>query len=340
MVLVDQAALRKRAASECSRQLSRLERAKAEWKRFETEDKVQFDRWMAATFGATLSRIRELGAMVAAKEALVNEVQEEMFWSGARNERTAYAKVQERRDTPPPAAEPKRREKEDDEFDAEMEDDFRALDEEFFNDFLRMTGVNPKKLSKADYDRMFAEFSGNADAEPERGPSAHKPAPQRSDDARLKELYRQLVRRLHPDTRTKRDADVSALWHEVQDAYNTGNVERLETLLGLTDFQANATGEHTSVSQMRAILTELRRSFNGLQRNLRVAKNSMAWNFSQLKDRTILEHRTSRELAGEVRNVEERLRGLEALIASWAASPKAKKTRATREFRQQPEFLF
>lgn len=337
MVLVDQAALRKRAASECSRQLSRLERAKAEWKRFETEDKVQFDRWMAATFGATLSRIRELGAMVAAKEALVNEVQEEMFWSGARNERTAYAKVQERRDNPPPEPEPERWEEAD---DAEAKDNFRALDEEFFKEFLRMTGVNPKRLSKADYDRMFAEFSGNAYAEPERGPSAHKPAPQRSDDARLKELYRQLVRRLHPDTRTKGDADVSALWHEVQDAYNTGNVERLETLLGLTDFQANATGEHTSVSQMRAILTELRRSFNGLQRNLRIAKNSMAWNFSQLKDRTILERRTSRELAVEVRNVEERLRGLEALIASWAASPKAKKTRATREFRQQPEFLF
>jgi hypothetical protein len=44
---------------------------------------------------------------------------------------------------------------------------------------------------------------------------------------RLKEIYRQLVRRLHPDARTDAKDGVEAIWHEVQEAYVKGDVERL-----------------------------------------------------------------------------------------------------------------
>src|SRR5439155_978861 len=44
-------------------------------------------------------------------------------------------------------------------------------------------------------------------------------------DPRIKEIYRRLVRRLHPDLRADGDASVSSLWHEVQEAYVAGDVE-------------------------------------------------------------------------------------------------------------------
>ena len=130
---------------------------------------------------------------------------------------------------------------------------------------------------------------------------------------------------------------MSALWHEVQEAYSAGNVERLEMLLALTDLQSNTTGEHTSLSQMRSVLTELRRSFNALRRNLRAAKEDPAWNFSQLKDRAALEKKVRLGLASNLERREQRLRWLEEQIADWSAPAKGRRKHATS---QQADFLF
>lgn len=130
-----------------------------------------------------------------------------------------------------------------------------------FENFLRaVMGMNPDRMSDAKYEKMFGDFKANVlgHERPERQADLVPPKPLQS---RIKELYRQLVRRLHPDTRAESDAEVSAVWHEVQEAYSDGNVERLEMLLAMTDLQENATGEHTSLSQMRSVLSELRRSY-------------------------------------------------------------------------------
>jgi len=50
-------------------------KAKAQWKRFQQDDKAAFGRWMASTFGALLSRLREIKAAVHAREALIQEVE-------------------------------------------------------------------------------------------------------------------------------------------------------------------------------------------------------------------------------------------------------------------------
>ena len=341
IVLLDQGALRRKAASECSQEMARLEKAKAGWKRFEDEDKAGFRRWMAATFGAVLSRLRELESKLGEKEALVREVDEEMFFDGARSHRAAFARVQRRRDQPP--VEPDRRagspppeEKHGAKFDEIPEIEIEFL----FEDFLRSAlGMNPDRMSEAKYEKMFADFKakifGQPEPEPERQPQAAPPKPR---DNRIKEIYRQLVRRLHPDTRADNDTEVSALWHEVQEAYSAGNLERLETLLALTDIQSNATGEHTSLFQMRAVLKELRRSFNALQRNLSAAKKDPAWNFARLPDHSALQKRVARELESEVSFLERRLGDIEALIASWSGSPKSRKMRTTNS--RQADFLF
>src|SRR5207247_9018481 len=78
-------------------------------------------------------------------------------------------------------------------------------------------------------------------------------------DLRVKEIYRRLVRRLHPDLSADGDATVSSLWHEVQEAYAAGDVARMELLLSLSDL-SNAPGASTTLSHMRSALSELPRS--------------------------------------------------------------------------------
>lgn len=330
LVLLDQEPLRRKAASECSRAMARLEKAKTEWKRFQSEDKACFDRWMASTFGALLSQVREIEAAVRAREALVHEVEMEMMLGGARSPRAAYAKVQSCRDNPQPEADPHSTppppREEDEGFAGNPFADMPEFAQEMlFEEFLRsVMGMNPDRMNQRKYEQMFADFKANLRGE-ERPEPSPLPVPPKPEQSRLKELYRQLVRRLHPDTKADSDAAVSAIWHEVQEAYNDGNVERLEMLLAMTDLHEKATGEHTSLWQMRSVLAELRSSFNALQRNLRAAKKDPAWNFGRQQDRSVLEKRVREELESRVRWHEGFLEALDAKIAGWSAPPKVRK---------------
>jgi hypothetical protein len=211
------------------------------------------------------------------------------------------------------------------------------VQEMLFENFLRaVMGMKPDRMSDAKYEKMFADFKANVlgQERPERQSDTAPPKPEQS---RIKELYRQLVRRLHPDTRAESDAEVSAIWHDVQEAYSSGNVERLEMLLAITDLQANATGEHTSLSQMRSVLAELRRSYNALQRNLREAKSDPAWNFGRMQDRSALAKRIEHDLKLNIMSCERRLEDLESEIARWSAPPKTRKKHRTSN---QTDFFF
>jgi len=339
MVWVDQAPLRRLTASECSRAMERLEKARGEWRRFEREDQPAFQRWKASTFGVLLSRIREVEDLVRAKEKLIVEVEQEMYFSGSRSYRTAYSRVQKRRDHPdeethsetPPREEERARfadeeEEELDEFTQEL------LFEEFLRTFL---GMNPDRMSDRQYEKMFADFKAkilgrdqsdaappNWRAEPE---SDFAPEPPKSQQDRVKELYRLLVRRLHPDMRADSNAEVSSLWHEVQEAYAAGHVERLEMLLAFTDIQSNTTGDHTSLFQMRSVLAELRSAFKALQRTLQTAKKDPAWNFARLDDRSKIESRLRGEMKTTLAWHEDQLRQLEALVEQWTAPKKGRR---------------
>ena len=90
-----------------------------------------------------------------------------------------------------------------------------------FEELLGVMGWDASRMSDKQYMQMFAEFKERVMGAPE--PPAERlpePAPVKDEQSRIKELYRLLVRRLHPDTQTERDTEVSMLWHEVQEAYD------------------------------------------------------------------------------------------------------------------------
>lgn len=334
--------------------MARVEKVRGELRRFEQEDVPAFGRWMAACFGALLTRTRELGSLIAEKEMLIREVEDEIFFTGAKP-REAYKRVMRRRTQPqadfadrepPPEYEDgqrfKNRRKEPDEFEKEM----------MFEEVLEaLMGVDPSKLDDETYESMFEEFkrkvfgrgSGTG-----RG-SAHEPPPFREempasqppnpDAARIKEIYRTLVRRLHPDLRADGNAAVSSLWHEVQEAYGSGNLERLETLLALTDIQSSQSGDHISFFQMRSVLAELERDLKALQKSLRRAKKEDAWDFTRGNTREALKTRIQRDLETKLAEMESNHTGMDALLESWAAPP-ARQRQGRQPGRSQVEFSF
>ena len=204
----------------------------------------------------------------------------------------------------------------------------------------RSLGTNPDKMDDEAYSTTFEAFKSHmfrSPLEEARPAECSRPSPKETSrnkaeeeeeeeeetkvDARVKELYRTLVRRLHPDLRADASAAVSALWHEVQEAYAASDVPRMEILLALSDIESNRVGNHTSVSQMRAVLVELERAWRALEKSLLEAEGEDAWNFAQTGPTPDLRMRVERELKSQLAARTTRLEVLTNTLAAWARGP-------------------
>ena len=333
IVPVNDGPLRERAAKDCNKAMAKLEKARAELRRFEQEDRPAFGRWMAAHFGALLTELRESARQIHEHEGVIRDVDIEMIWSGRRNPRKAYAAVMKRRESPDA----------DDDFaegvafdpfeemaGGNPKEECRAL----FEDFVRsVLGINPEQMGKADCANMFAEFEAamfgeDAQASPFQSHDVGKPSASR-DEPRIKEIYRILVRRLHPDVRADGDAAVSAIWHEVQEAYAARDLDRMETLLALTELKSGANGSKASISQMRVALAEFNRAFRAVRRSLEEAKRDPAWGFSRNPFDGPMKERIRRALEVNLSRQRRVVAELKVIIEGWSRPwrPRVKKPR-------------
>jgi hypothetical protein len=364
IIPINDGPVRQRAAKEYNRTMEKLEKARAELQRFEQEDRPALGRWMAATFGAFLTEIRENARLIHEQEGLILDVETEMICSNHQNPRRAYAAVMKRRESPQEEAGFAEGEawrdgtKEgatgggDDAGDDEDFDPFEGMGAEIpkedrealFDDFVRsVLGFNPKQMPKGEYAQMFAEFEAEMfgkrpEASAARTRDREKPSAGREVD-RIKEIYRILVRRLHPDTRRDGDATVSATWHEVQEAYEARNLERLETLLALTEMEGGKNGGQASLSQMRAALAELNRALRAIHRSLGEAKRDPAWGFSRTPYHAPMEKRIRREMEEDLAEQRWVLADLKRTLDDWSRPwhPPVKKTKKQSKPPERPK---
>jgi hypothetical protein len=337
IVLIDQEPLRDQAAADCSAAMARLKRARASWHEFERKDKPAFVRWRAREFGALLSAARETEMHIRDLQTLVHEVEMEMR-RGFHDVYRAYELVMSRRSNPAGAGleddtsrKPTGRARPLSDFEKE------ALFQEWVK---RSLGTHPDKMDDEAYSSSFEAFKRHmfrpvAEETPRprnnnRPPRKRRTIEQENEneeerdrvDTRVKALYRRLVRRLHPDLRADGSAAVSALWHEVQEAYAASDIARMEILLALSDIETNRTRDQ-SLSQMRSILRELERSFRALEKSLLEAEGEEAWDFARLGPSSQLRLRVERQLKCDLAARTQRLDLLSRTVAEWAAGPGA-----------------
>ena len=342
IVLIDEQPLREQVAAECSQAMAHLERLRTGWHHFERKDKPAFARWRAREFGALLSTAREVETRIRDCQAIVHEVEMEMRRS-FQDAHGAYLRVMARRANP--STEPI-----DDQADSgEKAGNARKLSdfekEALFQEWVKNSlGTSPDKMDDEAYATTFEAFKSHMFRSPteehrsniarsgRRLPAARQESPISAEtteeeeettvDARLKELYRRLVRRLHPDLRADGSAAVSTLWHEVQEAYAAGDVARMEILLALSDIEANRIAEQP-LSQMHLVLVELNRSARALKKSLLEAEGEDAWDFARTGPSTDLGVRVERQLKADLEGRTRRLDLLTTTIAEWARGPAA-----------------
>jgi len=338
IVLIDQVPLREAAATECTKAMAQLERARTGWHHFERKDKPAFVRWRAREFGPLLSKAREIEIQIRDCQTLIHEVEMEMR-RGFQDAHTAYQRVMFRRENSSAAPEEGTGFSQAGDWVSQKLSDFEK--EALFQEWVHKSlGTNPDKMDDEAYSTSFEAFKSHmfrSPLEERRSGNGYRPGPQKrvgadleeeravevEVDARVKELYRILVRRLHPDLRADANAAVSALWHDVQEAYAASDVAQMEILLALSDIESNELGAQTSVGQMRLVLAELERALTALEKSLLEAEGEDAWNFAQIGPTSNLRTRVERELKSQLAARTVRLDMLTNTIAAWAQGPVA-----------------
>ncbi len=249
----------------CDKATADLERVKQRLEKFRTEWEPAFSRWFHGKFGESGTRARELEAKAFELNRLITSVEAEAFFSNC-SERDAYARMEKIRLGAEKIEEMRSEQQSEESFSGSEADDLPfGKDEEIppeIEEFLKMGFEQMfarKRFSSAEYAEAFESFkqsfredvlgqkraSGGEErsrrSEQHHGghKSAHsrqKPPPKEtSEDIRRKQLYRNLVRKLHPDLNKGLNAQELDLWHEVRAAYESKNLETLETLAALVE---------------------------------------------------------------------------------------------------------
>ncbi len=286
LVLLDTAAIRKRVARECEQARKKYEAAAAEWERYQTSDTTEFARALALHAGPLREELRVLLPKFEELASLLDEIDSEMVLSGD-SPAECLARIEA--------------------LDADIDAELDALEDEFEDDASsedaddepaddeggEWAGDEAETEEEADFDDFLRHMLGM----PPQKRKARQEGSERAD--RIKALYRELVRELHPDGGGKVTPERMRLWHEVQDAYRAGDLARLEFLHAKNGQMTGEVTAATPVSRLKSLATLFKQSLRSLASRLSEARRDLAWGFSTL---------TEKERGGKLRAAEAEIR--------------------------------
>ena len=338
LVRVDGSGIRKKIKKDHEKALRELENSRRQLDQFRQADRPQYTRWLNTHFGAWLTEQRELDQKIAADEKFVFQVENEAMF-GRCSDARAYQRVMNHRENPEPRQpqpgdgdeangerdpfEP-RHEHGGGDNDSDLHNNDRDEDDpmrEFMDEFFRQfeLGAGPQG-----HDGAWA------------GPNRRAAAPPPTS-ARLKELYRAVVRRLHPDHQREMTAQKTEWWHQAQAAYEAGDVEQLEVILTLCEIGESGASVHTSASLLQRITAQLKHSLREIKRQIGGQRRDPAWNFSRRTDHDALAVQTRRALTADLERMRDQYRTLQEMIARWKAA--AERLNQPRRRKKQPPNL-
>src|SRR5690606_9211961 len=111
-------------------------------------------------------------------------------------------------------------------------------------------------------------------------------------------IYRRLVQRLHPDHGGEWTPARQQLWHQVQAAWDAGDVDCLARLEVEWEAAHDVLGPHSALSRLRAAVEELHAAERDLEHKFEAYHRSPAWHFARGVDgdRQAIERRVEAQL--------------------------------------------
>lgn len=303
LVRLDTRTIRKKAIQEHRKAERALDQFKADLKRYHEKDVPGFCAWMHQNFGHLMTQQRELEKAIREKMDLSLEIHSiaeryNLLMSDA------YVKVEWRR------AHPEEAEAEDRKYEEEL----RKHNDEMFG---KPPGDDSGMAEDWGDDDIFGEdeaaFEEFSEEMLGRAVGAHRGKGAHLDQKTLKELYRNIVRRLHPDHHGHMSEARAALWNEAQEAYRRHDLNALHNILARCDSGGTGIGDHTPVSLIRRMTAQLKEAARSMRREIRSVCRGPAWNY----ETRVADGRVVRGIEREIQGVVTGLRGELAEISGW-----------------------
>jgi hypothetical protein len=209
----------------------------------EGKGSATYEEWLAKHHAGLITHIQSSREVSRGLEEIVRAVESEIQWGG-KSKAEAYASVQKRKEEGKPLVSDEAREAE-----------VRSRESER----LQFHEIPDSAFSTGE------EESSDFASSRSQTPSGEQPV----DAQLLKELYRELARRLHPDANDGQLTESTRrLWHEVQSAYKRKDIRRLTALRALLQKKKSARGEglkEESVSELIEVVQGLRSTLRDLR---------------------------------------------------------------------------
>lgn len=143
--------------------------------------------------------------------------------------------------------------------------------------------------------------------------------------ARVKDRYRLLVKRLHPDLNPELSQEHRDLWVRVQRAYGAHDLEELDLLMALSGALSGSLADSTSLYHLRILVREVERIAAPLRMRVAEIRCSRAWKwkFGEPHQRVNLQRSIEQELQREVSGLRARLAEVATQIARFTVKKPA-----------------
>lgn len=282
LIVIDHRRLQGAAWAEFHTARKRLEKVTRDLHFHENNDAPAYEAWLHRTFPVLLTTLRAVEAELELKQAMVHEVQARAIFFGGSHRRL-WHDLKTRKSSPPSA-------KEEDEFEGRENG--------------TPGGPAPGSDDFDDWPGGGARSFGSV-REPERGPE-------------IRDIYRRLVQRLHPDRGGEWTPARERLWHEVQAAWGAADADWLARLEVEWETVNEVLSASSSVSRLREAIVELHAARRDAERKLRDYRRAPSWRFTKSeKKREQLLQRVGHLLRDDLVYLRRQLDHIKDTISGW-----------------------
>ncbi len=293
-----------------------FEKQQKEWDAYCNEDRPAYEKWLHATFGSRLTELRELHEQVSRKSWFIEQLECLSDLSG-KTPRKLYQELQKKtkngmsiHDAMVEYVNEFNAYDEDDDF--EEEDD---LNEEFDRIFEEL-GEEDGDL-KEEFGKIFEDFE---DIFGDKKKSAGRNPETRNQQARIKDIYRKLCFKLHPDTGCDFNAENSRLWHQIQEAYQKNDLDSLLAIQASLDMKQDPMAGHISCTQILAVINNFKNGLRSVRALVRNARQDSSWGFLAWsdKERKAAMRQLEQQFIREQHSLKYELEYMESIEKKWS----------------------
>ncbi len=359
LILVDSNRLKAEEQKKCQKLYQTLESARKAVEIHESQSVPEFQKWLHSTFGKQLTTLRELTHKVMELENLIEAVEEQSLMSGTPPWKAYETLLKYKARAEKIEEDPLFSSESESQSEESKEELFRSAFESFFGTKKQWKsrhqayGETDTETYEEAFERFKKEIEGaEAEEEPrfERSQNGFKEKPHepklppesstqtKTSNTRVKEYYRSLARKLHPDLNPGLEPKKLELWHQVQEAYEAHDLSRLEALAALSEMFEQSWNKIEGISTLRHLFQELKRTLKQFEKKIRLARKDKSWKFNETmkypQQLKALKSQIANELNFEQLKLTDHQDELQSIIDSWSKpSKKRKRSRAERDLK-------